>query len=136
MNAPLTGPPPCVLVVDNNRDAADTLALLLRLWGYRTLVAYDGATALAAAAAGPVAAALIELALPGMDGYTLLSRLRRMPQLSGAVLIAVTGYGREGDRRRCLEAGFHHHLLKPCDPLELRELLPLGGGLERGPRRP
>jgi CheY-like chemotaxis protein len=99
------------------------------------VVAYDGDTALAAAAAGPVAAALIDLALPGMDGYALVSRLRGMPQLSGAVLIAATGYGREEDRRRCLEEGFHHHLLKPYDLMELRRLLPLGGVLERGPRR-
>ena len=136
MNAPLTGPPPCVLVVDNKHDSADSLALLLGLWGYWAVVAYDGETALAATAAGePVAAALIDLALPGMDGYALVSRLRAMPQLGGAVLIAATGYGREEDRRRCLEAGFHHHLLKPYDSMELRRLLPLGGVLERGPQR-
>jgi CheY-like chemotaxis protein len=109
---------------------------LLGLWGYRAVVTYDGETALAAAAGESVAAALIDLALPGLDGYALVARLRGMPKLAGAVLIAVTGYGREQDRRRCLEAGFDHHLLKPCDLVELRGLLPLGGVLERGPRRP
>jgi CheY-like chemotaxis protein len=113
-------------VVDDNRDAADSLALLVQLWGYRPVVAYDGQAAvdaLAAAADAPVAA-LIDLGLPRLDGYEVARRLRTDPRCDGMVLIAVTGYGREEDRRLCREAGFDHHVLKPSDPQELRRLLP------------
>jgi CheY-like chemotaxis protein len=119
--------PLAVLVVDDNRDAADALAWLLKLWGYRPVVAYDGYAALQLAAAEPFAAALIDLGLPCLDGYELVRRLRVVPYLEEAVLIAVTGSGQEQDRRRCRQAGFHHHLLKPCDPQELRRLLPVVG---------
>jgi CheY-like chemotaxis protein len=117
-----------VLVVDDNHDAADALAWLLKLWGYRPVVAYDGYTALQLATAEPFAAALLDLGLPWLDGYELVQHLRVLPQLEEAVLIAITGYGQEKDRRRCREAGFHHHLLKPCDPQELRRLLPVLNG--------
>jgi CheY-like chemotaxis protein len=114
-----------VLVVDDNRDTADSMTLLLGLWGYRPLVAYDGPSALVKAAeAGSCVAALIDLALPGIDGYELLQRLRGLRQMSAAVFLAVSGYGREEDRRRCREVGFHHHLLKPADVEEVRRLLP------------
>jgi CheY-like chemotaxis protein len=126
---------PVVLVVDDDHDTTDSLALLLGLWGYRPLVAYDGQTALAAVSDGCVAA-VIDLALPGMDGYQLLCRLRALPQLSGAVFIAVSGYGREEDVRRCQAAGFDYHLLKPCDPDKLRRLLPPVPDHERPQRRP
>jgi two-component system CheB/CheR fusion protein len=114
------------LVVDDDHDAADSLALLQGLWRYRAVVAYDGAAALEAAQSGPFVAALIDLGLPGMDGYELVRCLRALPQWDGALLVAATGYGREADRQRCREAGFHHHLLKPFDLLELRRLLPVG----------
>jgi CheY-like chemotaxis protein len=117
---------PRILVVDDNRDAADSLALLLALWGYRPVVAYDGLAALEAVAAPaePPAAALIELGLPRLDGFEVARRLRGDPRCAGVVLIAVTGYGQEEVRRRCRESGFDHHTLKPCDPLELRGRLP------------
>jgi CheY-like chemotaxis protein len=118
------GPP--ILVVDDNRDAADSLALLVQLWGFRPVVAYDGRAAAEAVAADgrPPVAALIDLGLPGLDGYEVARRLRADPRCAGAVLIAVTGYGRPEDRQRSREAGFDHHVLKPCDPQELRQLLP------------
>jgi CheY-like chemotaxis protein len=126
MTATAALPGPRILVVDDNRDAADSLALLLGLWGYRPVVAYDGPTALAAVAAPaePPAVALIDLGLPRLDGFEVARRLRADSRCAGVVLIAVTGYGQEEDRRRCHEAGFVHHALKPFDPLELRRLLP------------
>ncbi len=118
---------PCVLVVDDCPEAADALALLLPRWGYRAAVAYDGPAALALASADPPAAALLDLVLPGMDGYELAGRLRRLPGLGRALLIAITGYRREEDVRRCFGAGFDRYLLKPCDPEEFRRVL--GGRL-------
>jgi CheY-like chemotaxis protein len=124
--APATPLP--VLVVDDSRDTADFLALVLELWGYRPAVAYDGAAALRAARSGPFAAALIDLAMPGLNGYRLARCLRALPHWGGTVLIAATGYVHEEHRRRCREAGFHHHLPKPFHLLELRRLLPACSG--------
>jgi CheY-like chemotaxis protein len=116
-----SGPP--VLVVDDCHDAADSLALLLKRWGYQAAVAYDGASALAAALARPPVAVLLDMVMPGMDGCEVARRLRRQPQTAKALLIALTGYGREEDVRLCREAGIDLHLLKPCDPEELRRVL-------------
>ena len=118
---PPSGPP--VLVVDDCHDAADSLALLLKRWGYQAAVAYDGASALAAALARPPVAVLLDMVMPGMDGCEVARRLRRQPQTAKALLIALTGYGREEDVRLCREAGIDLHLLKPCDPAELRRVL-------------
>jgi CheY-like chemotaxis protein len=117
----LTGPH--ALVVDDCPNTADSLALVLRWWGYRAAVAYDGPAALAVASADPPAAALLDLAMPGMDGCKLARRLRRLPGMGRALLIAITGYGEEGVVRRCHEAGIDLHLLKPCDPEGLRRVL-------------
>jgi two-component system, chemotaxis family, CheB/CheR fusion protein len=116
-----SGPP--VLIVDDCHDAADSLALLLKRWGYQTEVAYDGPSALAAALAQPPAVALLDIVMPVMDGYEVARRLRGRPQAAKVLLIALTGYGREEEVRRCSEAGFDLHLLKPCDPEELRRVL-------------
>jgi CheY-like chemotaxis protein len=115
------GPP--VLVVDDFPEVADSLALLLKGWGYQTAVAYDGPSALAAALTQPPDAVLLDIGLPGMDGYEVARRLRGQPQTAQAVLIALTGYGEEEDVCRCREAGIDLHLLKPCDPEELRRVL-------------
>jgi CheY-like chemotaxis protein len=109
--------------VDDCPDAADSLALLLRRWGYQAAAAYDGASALAAALARPPAAVLLDMVMPGMDGCEVARRLRGQPQAGQALLIALTGYGREEDVRLCREAGIDLHLLKPCDPAELRRAL-------------
>ena len=112
-----------VLVVDDNRDAADSLALLLRIWGYEVVVAYDGPAALALASADPPAAALLDIGLPVMDGCEVARRLRKQPGTARTPLIAVTGRGREQDVRRCYEAGIDLHVLKPFDPEEVHRAL-------------
>jgi CheY-like chemotaxis protein len=114
---------PLVLVVDDCRDAADSLALLLKGWGFQTVVAYDGPSALAVALARPPAVVLLDLDMPGMDGYEVARRLRGQPRTAEALLIALTGYGEEEDVSRCREAGIDLHLLKPCEPEELRRVL-------------
>jgi CheY-like chemotaxis protein len=120
-----TVPParPHVLVVDDDRDNADALVLVLRLEGYEPAVAYGGPAALALVAADPPAGALLDIGMPGMDGYEVARRLRRLPGMGGALLIALTGYGQEEDVSRCYEAGFDRHILKPGDPEELHRLL-------------
>jgi CheY-like chemotaxis protein len=112
-----------VLVVDDNRDAADSLAMLLRMWDFRPAVAYDGPSALALASADPPAAALLDIGLPGMDGCEVARRLRKQPGTARTPLIAVTGRGREEDVRRCHEAGIDLHFTKPYDPEELHRAL-------------
>jgi PAS domain S-box-containing protein len=104
-----------ILVVDDNQDAAQGLATLLRLDGYEVLVAHDGAEALAIAERERPALVLLDLGLPGMDGFEVARRLRRIDGLEAARLIAVTGYGQAADRLRTAEAGFEAHLVKPVD---------------------
>jgi PAS domain S-box-containing protein len=112
-----------VLVVDDNVDAADGLALLLDLQGHQTRVAYDGATALEAAAEFRPDIAILDIGMPMMDGYELARRLRKAPETEKTVLVAMTGWGQEEDVRKATEAGFHHHLVKPSEPAVLEELL-------------
>jgi signal transduction histidine kinase/ActR/RegA family two-component response regulator len=116
-----------VLVVDDNRDSATTLALLLSRAGYQTDVAYDGLSALERAQAFHPDIALLDIGLPGIDGYELASRLRLDSTMADTLLVAVSGYGQPDDRRRSQEAGFHHHLVKPVDPQQLLELLATQG---------
>jgi len=114
-----------ILVVDDNRDAAETLMMALELYGLETAVAHDAAGALALAAAFRPQAALLDIGLPDMNGYELAGRLRRMPGLdAGLLLIAATGWGQDKDRQRAFAAGFDHHLTKPIDFDNLRSLLP------------
>ena len=114
---------PLVLVVDNRHDTAVSLARLLERWGFQPVVAYDGPAALAAALAQPPAAVLLGIDLPGLDGCEVARRLRTMPGTARALLIALSGYGREGDVRRCYEAGFDRHFVKPPDPEEIHRAL-------------
>jgi two-component system CheB/CheR fusion protein len=110
--------------VDDNKDAADSMALLLRLGGHQVRVAHDGPAGLEAADSSPPEVVLLDIGLPkGMDGYEVARRLRARPEMDGALLIALTGYGQEEDRRRSREAGFDAHLVKPVDPEALRELI-------------
>jgi signal transduction histidine kinase/ActR/RegA family two-component response regulator len=108
--------PARVLVVDDNRDAADSLALLLRMAGHAVDVCHDGPAAVAAAAANRPQLVLLDIGLPGMDGYAVARQLRRLPELADTLLVALTGYGQAEDVRRSHEAGFDHHLVKPADP--------------------
>jgi signal transduction histidine kinase len=112
-----------ILVVDDNRDAADALAYLLRSMGASTSTAYGGQEALDAAAEKPPAVAILDIGMPGMDGCDVAQRLRADPRYRGLHLIALTGWGQSGDKQRILEAGFDHHLLKPLNVATLIELL-------------
>jgi CheY-like chemotaxis protein len=106
--------PKRVLVVDDNRDAAMTLAMMLSQLGHTVKVAHDGLAALEEARGFDADVALVDIGLPVMDGYEVARRLR---QLDGSRmrLVAVTGYGQESDRRRAADAGFAAHLVKPVD---------------------
>jgi signal transduction histidine kinase len=117
-----------VLVVEDNRDAADTLKLLLELRGQEVHVAYTGPEGLAQALAWGPDLVLCDLGLPGLDGFGLAVALRQHPVTAAVRLIAVTGYGSEEDRRRAAEAGFDQLLRKPVEPAELEQLLAHGPG--------
>jgi CheY-like chemotaxis protein len=121
-----------VLIVDNNEDAAESLALLLRIAGHEVRTAYDGPAALDLARESPPDVVLLDIGMPGMDGLEVAHRLRLDLGLKQALLIALTGYGGEDDRRRSREAGFNAHLVKPADVRVLRNLLarPVLAGLE------
>jgi two-component system CheB/CheR fusion protein len=112
-----------VLVVDDNVDAAESLAILLRLKGHEAHCAHDGPSALALAAAVRPELILLDIGMPGMDGYQVACELRSGGLLGNAVLVAVTGYGQEEDRVRSRAAGFDEHFVKPLSPHALRELL-------------
>jgi CheY-like chemotaxis protein len=112
-----------ILVVEDAADTARTTQFLLTLWGYDCRIARDGPAALGVAATFCPAVVLLDLALPGLDGYEVARRLRAHPATAEALLVAVTGYGQEHEVRRCWQAGFDRHLLKPVDLHELRRLL-------------
>jgi CheY-like chemotaxis protein len=112
-----------ILVVDDNVDAVESLALLLRLDGHQVRSACDGQSALEAAQAEPPEVAILDLGMPGMDGYELARRLRALPGTKDALLVALTGWAQAEDRRRCSEAGFDGHLPKPVDWDALRQFL-------------
>ena len=111
-----------VLVADDNRDAADSLQRILALYGYDVKVAYGGAEALAASEAFRPHVAVLDIGMPGADGYDVARQLRERLG-NGVKLIALTGWGQDGDRRRAMEAGFDFHLTKPIDPGMLNDLL-------------
>lgn len=112
-----------VLVVDDNRDAADSLALLLELSGYQVATAADGYSALTAARGFRPEVVLLDIGLPGLDGYAVVQRLRQDPDTRSAHVIAISGYGGEEQRERSRQAGFDLHLVKPVDPEFLQRLL-------------
>ena len=112
-----------VLIVDDNRDSAHTMAALFMAWGHEVRTAYDGPSAVDSAREFRPEAIFLDLGLPGMNGYDVAQRLRETAGASFPLLVAFTGYGQDDDRRRVLEAGFHHHLVKPVDPGLLEKII-------------
>jgi PAS domain S-box-containing protein len=112
-----------VLVADDNRDAADTLAMLLKSRGYEVFVAYSGAQALEAGARHRPQAAILDIGMPELNGYETARRMMQEAWGRHALLLAVTGWGQENDKERTRAAGFDHHLTKPVDPRIVEQLL-------------
>jgi PAS domain S-box-containing protein len=112
-----------ILVVDDNVDGAESLAVLLRMEGHEVQVANDGPQALAAAEDKPPEIAILDLGMPGMDGFEVARRLRALSESNGMLMLALTGWGQERDRYRCYEAGFDGHLPKPVEWEDLRQFL-------------
>jgi PAS domain S-box-containing protein len=119
-------PPHSILVVDDSRDGADSLGMVLKMMGAEPRVVYDGPSALAAIREHPPATILLDIGMPGMDGYEVAAEIRRNPACARTRMIALTGWGSEEERRRSREAGFDDHWVKPVDPAKLRELLGAG----------
>jgi PAS domain S-box-containing protein len=112
-----------VLVVEDNVDAAESVATLLRLFGHEVRTVYDGPSALEAARAFRPEVVVLDIGLPGMNGYEVARRLRAEPELQPVRIVALTGYGQSEDRRRAQEAGFDQHMTKPVDPAALRAFI-------------
>jgi signal transduction histidine kinase len=112
-----------VLVVEDNREAADSLAMYLRACGHSVHIAYDGIAGMNVAVRERPDVVICDIGLPGLDGYELARFLRQHPELQRCMLVAVTGYGEPRDRARGIEAGFQHYFTKPADPTELAKLV-------------
>ena len=114
-----------ILVVDDSVDSADSLSMLLQINGHDTRTAFDGVEAVECAGEFRPQVILLDIGLPGMDGYEVARRLRSdpAPAQSGVILIAITGYGRDSDIALAREAGFDAHLVKPLDFEELERLV-------------
>ena len=110
-------------MIDDNRDAADTLSLTLQFRGYRVLTAYSGQQALDIGAREHPQAVLVDVGMPGMDGYEVIRRIRRETWGRHAVSVALTGWGQEQDRLKAAAAGFDMHLTKPVDMQRLEIFL-------------
>jgi PAS domain S-box-containing protein len=118
-----TAPGRRILIVDDNEDSAESLTILLSLAGNETRTAYDGLEAIEAAETFKPDVILLDIGLPKLNGYEVARKIREQPWGQTIVLVALTGWGQEEDRRRTREAGFNHHLTKPVDPLALTKLL-------------
>ncbi|MEP7328487.1 MAG: response regulator [Betaproteobacteria bacterium] len=112
-----------LLVVDDNQDAAISLAMLLRLLGHEVWIAHNGTDALELAATHRPDMIFLDIGMPVMDGYEAARRLRQQPELKNTVLAALTGWDQQESRRRAADAGFDHHLVKPLEPKVLEGLL-------------
>lgn len=120
-----------ILIVDDNRDAADSLAIWLEIKGNETRVAYNGLEALEISAVFRPDVLVLDVGMPRLDGLETCRRIRREPWGERVVVIACTGWGNENDRRTSKEAGFDFHMVKPVDAAELEKLLmglPAAGG--------
>ena len=111
-----------VLVVDDSVDSAETLGELLRIWGHDVRLAHDGPAAVEAAREYRPEIILLDIGLPGMDGFAVAQKLKA-EGLQARMLVALTGYGEQTDKQRTQQAGFHHHMVKPVDPEALQKLI-------------
>jgi CheY-like chemotaxis protein len=111
------------MIVDDNVDVAQMLAMLVETLGHQVVVEHSSESALARARLERPHVCLLDIGLPDIDGNELARRLRAKPEMTQSILIAVTGYGHEQDRKYALEAGFSHHLVKPVDTNKLARLL-------------
>lgn len=112
-----------VLVVDDNQDAAATTAMFLEIAGHEVKTVHDGLQALSSAPVFAPDVVVLDIGLPGMDGHEVARLLRALPETSRSLLIAVTGYGQQSERRRATDAGFDEHLVKPAEPERVLELI-------------
>jgi two-component system CheB/CheR fusion protein len=112
-----------IVVVEDHPDAAESLVLLLELLGHEVRVFAEGLPALREAHTDPPDVMLVDIGLPDIDGFELARRVRRDPVLRHAMLVALTGYGCEDDRREASAAGFDHHLVKPVEPTAIERLV-------------
>jgi CheY-like chemotaxis protein len=112
-----------VMIVDDNIDSAESLSMLLEITGNKTLVAHDGIEALEGVEKYRPEVILLDIGLPKLDGHEVCRRVRELPWAKDIVIIALTGWGQEDDRRKSEEAGFNGHLVKPVDYDRLLELL-------------
>ena len=112
-----------ILVVEDLRDSAHAMALLLELWGYQSAVAYDGERACEVATTFHPDVVFLDIGLPGIDGWQVARQLRRLPGMATALLVAITGYGHKNDVQRSKEAGIDRHFVKPVDPDQLQLIL-------------
>jgi CheY-like chemotaxis protein len=112
-----------VLIIEDNADVGDSLAALVGILGHDASVLRDGRDALRVAPAAPPDVVLLDIGLPGMDGFEVARRLRSFPELVATRLVACTGYGREDDVRKIREAGFERHFMKPVGAAQLETLL-------------
>jgi CheY-like chemotaxis protein len=112
-----------ILVVDDNRDSAETITLMVEMWGHAARTVHDGPAAVDACLQFRPDVVLLDIGLPGMNGFEVARRLREQEGMDNLLLVAMTGYGQEEDRQLSREAGFNHHMVKPIEPAELRALL-------------
>lgn len=112
-----------ILVADDNTDVAESLGMVLRLMGHEVRTVPDGLQAVEQASAFAPELILLDIGMPGLDGYEAARRIRSQGRGRQVVLVALTGWGQEADRRRSLESGFDHHFTKPVDPADLERLL-------------
>ena len=110
-------------MVDDNRDSAMSLAMMLKLMGNEARTAHDGLEALDVAAAFRPDLVLLDIGMPSLNGYDTAQRLRQQPWGKNVVLVALTGWGQDVEKQRSLEAGFDFHMVKPVDPAALEKLL-------------
>jgi CheY-like chemotaxis protein len=122
-----------VLVVDDHADSADSLSLIIQHLGHEVKTAYDSKAAIALARDFRPEIVFCDLGLPVMDGYEVARQLRNTPDTRGAILVALTGYGRDEDKKRSGSAGFDYHLVKPVSPESLEEMLELSSRKHPGP---